>query len=60
MTFLHLTSSIVNIVFGIVIFVYIRRNAKLEKKLAYTEISLERADENNRRMLAVINAQRHS
>lgn len=60
MTFLHLTSSIVNIVFGIVIFVYIRRNAKLEKKLAYTEACLERADENNRRMLEVIDAQRRN
>lgn len=60
MSLLVLFSGILNIVLSIVAVVFINKVDKLEKKLSYTEASLERADENNRRMLEAIDAQRYS
>lgn len=51
---LHLISGVFNIVFGILFIIHLRKIAKLEQKLRYTEASLERSDGNNRRMLEAI------
>lgn len=56
MTVLLIFSVLVNLGLSIVAVFYIRKVAKLESKLRYTEACLEREEGNNRRMLEAIEA----